>query len=73
MKESAPANEKSSRPPHSMKGHCCSNYWWDDPMSPYGVKNMTTEEPTELDDALYYLVDTFSRFLPNGNIENHLS
>ncbi|KAG7354291.1 sulfatase [Nitzschia inconspicua] len=42
------------------EGECCFNYWWDDPMAPHGVTNLTW--PTPLDDSLY-LADAFSRFL----------
>lgn len=41
-------------------GQCCFNYWWDDPLSPHGVTNLTT--PTPADDSLY-LADAFERFL----------
>jgi arylsulfatase A-like enzyme len=41
-------------------GQCCFNYWWDDPLSPHGVTNLTW--PTPPDDSLY-LADAFSRFL----------
>jgi arylsulfatase A-like enzyme len=39
---------------------CCFNYWWNDPMQPHGVSNLTT--PTPADDSLY-LADAFTRFL----------
>lgn len=42
------------------KGQCCFNYWWDDPMAPHGVTNLT--EPTPADDSIY-LADAFERFL----------
>ena len=42
------------------EGHCCFNYWWDDPLAPHGVTNLTW--PTPPDDSLY-LADAFSRFL----------
>jgi hypothetical protein len=43
-----------------LNGRCCFNYWWDDPLSPHGVTNLTW--PTK-DDDLLYLADSFSRFL----------
>lgn len=48
------------------KAGCCFNYWWDDPLSPHGVTNLTW--PTPPDDSLY-LVDAFSRFLAERKIE----
>ena len=39
---------------------CCFNYWWDDPLAPHGVTNLT--RPTPTDDSLY-LADAFSWFL----------
>jgi arylsulfatase A-like enzyme len=48
------------------QGQCCFNYWWDDPMSPHGVTNLTT--PTPPDDSLY-LADAFSRFLQERKIQ----
>ena len=41
-------------------GECCFNYWWDDPMAPHGVNNLTW--PTPPDDSLY-LADAFSRYI----------
>jgi arylsulfatase A-like enzyme len=41
-------------------GQCCFNYWWDDPLSPHGVTNLTV--PTPPDDSLY-LADAFTRYL----------
>jgi arylsulfatase A-like enzyme len=48
------------------EGHCCFNYWWDDPMSPHGVTNLT--HPTPADDSLY-LADAFSRFLAERKLQ----
>uniref|UniRef100_A0A6U3RMU3 Sulfatase N-terminal domain-containing protein n=1 Tax=Ditylum brightwellii TaxID=49249 RepID=A0A6U3RMU3_9STRA len=42
------------------EGECCFNYWWDDPLAPHGVTNLTW--PTPPDDSLY-LADAFSRYL----------
>jgi len=48
-------------PNHCLpEGKCCFNYWWDDPLSPHGVTNLTW--PTPPDDSLY-LADAFTRFL----------
>ena len=47
-------------PKDNSTNNCCFNYWWDDPMSPHGVTNLTW--PTPPDDSLY-LADAFSRYL----------
>ena len=47
---------------------CCFNYWWDDPLAPHGVTNLTW--PTPPDDSLY-LADAFSRFLHERKLDNH--
>lgn len=48
------------------EGHCCFNYWWDDPLAPHGVTNLTN--PTPADDSLY-LADAFSRFLAERKVQ----
>eukprot|EP00533_Pseudo-nitzschia_delicatissima_P015812 CAMPEP_0197261732 /NCGR_PEP_ID=MMETSP1432-20130617/122_1 /TAXON_ID=44447 /ORGANISM="Pseudo-nitzschia delicatissima, Strain UNC1205" /LENGTH=572 /DNA_ID=CAMNT_0042726015 /DNA_START=81 /DNA_END=1799 /DNA_ORIENTATION=- len=50
-----------NKPNHCQpEGECCFNYWWDDPMAPHGVTNLTW--PTPPDDSLY-LADAFSRYI----------
>mmetsp|Transcript_26788 Transcript_26788/g.73711 ORF Transcript_26788/g.73711 Transcript_26788/m.73711 type:complete len:339 (+) Transcript_26788:336-1352(+) len=48
------------KPEHCFNGDCCFNYWWDDPLAPHGVTNLTW--PTPPDDSVY-LADAFSRYL----------
>eukprot|EP00536_Pseudo-nitzschia_multiseries_P000564 jgi/Psemu1/249692/estExt_Genewise1Plus.C_70067 len=51
---------------HCFNGDCCFNYWWDDPLAPHGVTNLTW--PTPPDDSLY-LADAFSRYLKERSAE----
>lgn len=56
-----------NRSNHCIPEHkCCFNYWWDDPLSPHGVANLTW--PTPDDDSLY-LADSFTRFLDSRKRE----
>lgn len=49
------------------KDKCCFNYWWDDPLAPHGVANLTWPSP---DDDSFYLADSFTRFLDSRTKEN---
>jgi arylsulfatase A-like enzyme len=46
---------------------CCFNYWWDDPLSPHGVANLTWQTP---EDDSVYLADSLERFLAKREDSN---